>query len=257
MDINLLTISIGNSRVGLGVFAEGKLEQTARIALDHDKNLSSKIADAWRRIAAGDRPEVAVVSVNHARDEQVEQIVQTVTGQAIQWIPRDIALPIAVKTKPPTATGIDRVLNIAAAYEQMQKACIVVDAGTAVTVDVCNDAGEFLGGAIAPGAAMMLGALHEKIGALPKVALAQPKGVVGESTESAMLHGVYHGIRGMVKELAERYAMELGSWPEIIATGGDAQVLFEGWELVHAVAPDLLFYGIALAYVNHHTKPQK
>jgi pantothenate kinase type III len=58
----------------------------------------------------------------------------------------------------------------------------------------------------------------------------------------------------MVKELAENYATELGNWPDIIATGGDAPTLFEGWELIHAIAPDLTLYGIALAYTNHHIK---
>jgi type III pantothenate kinase len=57
-----------------------------------------------------------------------------------------------------------------------------------------------------------------------------------------------------VKELVENYATELGNWPDIIATGGDAPVLFEGWELIHAIAPDLTLYGIALAYTNHHIK---
>ena len=47
---------------------------------------------------------------------------------------------------------------------------------------------------------------------------------------------------------------ELGEWPDIIATGGDAKMLFEGWELIHAIAPDLTLYGIALAYVNHHAQ---
>ena len=69
-----------------------------------------------------------------------------------------------------------------------------------------------------------------------------------------MLHGVFYGIRGMVKELVENYATELGIWPDIIATGGDAPKLFEGWELIHAIAPDLTMYGIALAYANHHIK---
>jgi pantothenate kinase type III len=58
----------------------------------------------------------------------------------------------------------------------------------------------------------------------------------------------------MVKELTENYATALGFWPDIIATGGDAQMLFEGWELVHAISPDLTLYGIALAYTNHHIK---
>src|SRR5437016_4764069 len=80
----------------------------------------------------------------------------------LKWVGRQIDLPIKVLTEKPEETGVDRIVNIAAAHEQMEKACVVVDAGTAITVDCCNDAGEFLGGAIAPGARTMLAALHEK-----------------------------------------------------------------------------------------------
>src|SRR5262249_4626085 len=151
----------------------------------------------------------------------------------------------------PELTGVDRVLNVAAAYEQMGNATVVVDAGTAITIDVCNDSGEFLGGAIAPGASLMLTALHEKTAKLPLVKLAKPDDAWGKDTEQAIRQGVYHGIRGMVKEIVENYATALGQWPDIIATGGDAKALFEGWELIHAVSPDLTLYGIALAYANH------
>jgi hypothetical protein len=58
----------------------------------------------------------------------------------------------------------------------------------------------------------------------------------------------------MVKELTESYATALGYWPDIIATGGDAPLLFEGWELIHAIAPDLTLYGVALAYTEHYIK---
>jgi type III pantothenate kinase len=136
----------------------------------------------------------------------------------------------------------------------MQKGCVVVDAGTAITVDCCNDQGDFLGGAIAPGAQLMLDALHEKTAKLPRVDLAVPNAPIGQNTEQAILQGVYHGIRGTVKELVENYATHLGFWPDIIVTGGDAQKLFEGWELIHAVSPDLTFYGIALAYAEHYIK---
>ncbi len=136
----------------------------------------------------------------------------------------------------------------------MGNACVVVDAGTALTIDVCNDAGEFLGGAIAPGAAMMLHALHDKTALLPAVKLAKPEDAWGKNSEQAMLQGVYHGIRGIVKELVEQYATALGQWPDIIATGGDAAMLFGDWELIHAVSPDLTLYGIALAYTEHHIK---
>jgi type III pantothenate kinase len=197
---------------------------------------------------------VAAASVNPPLVAPLEQIVETVTGKRIQWVGEEVDLPINVLTETPADTGVDRVLNVAAAFEQMQKACVVVDAGTAVTISLCNDRGEFLGGAIAPGASMMLESLHENTAKLPQVALSVPREPFGRSTEQAILHGVYHGIRGMIKELVENYATELGQWPEIIATGGDAPKLFEGWELIHAIAPDLTLYGIALAYAEHHIK---
>jgi type III pantothenate kinase len=165
---------------------------------------------------------------------------------------QEVDLPIEVRTENPKQTGVDRVLNVAAAYEQLGKACVVVDAGTAVTVDFCNDAGEFLGGAIAPGAELMLSALHERMARLPEVKFETPEGAFGRDTVEAMRHGVYHGIRGLVREVVENYATSLNNWPELIATGGDAEKLFEGWELVHAISPDLTLYGIALAYANHH-----
>jgi type III pantothenate kinase len=163
-------------------------------------------------------------------------------------------LPIPVKTEAPEETGVDRILAVAAAYEQMGKACVVVDAGTAITINVCDDKGRFLGGAIAPGVRLQLEALHDKTAQLPAVRFSAPTDPWGTSTQQAILHGVFHGIRGMVKELVENYATELGQWPDLIATGGDAATLFTDWELVHAIAPNLILYGIALAYTEHHIK---
>ena len=82
--------------------------------------------------------------------EAMEHVVNQAIGKPIEWVGRDLDLPIKVATDNPTETGVDRVLNVAAAYEQMGKACAVVDAGTAFTVDCCDDEGKFLGGAIAP-----------------------------------------------------------------------------------------------------------
>lgn len=254
MDINLLVINVGNSRLALGVFVAGTLEFSTRIPLSQRADWPGKIADAWGRIADTEQPAVAGASVNHDLDATIQQIVTQQTGQSIQWVGRELDLPIKVNTHPPTDTGVDRILNIAAAYEQMQKACIVVDAGSAITVDLCNDAGEFLGGAILPGVNMMLDALHDKTGALPRITFATPEGPIGDSTEQALRHGAFHAVRGLVKELAEQYATELGAWPEIIATGGDAPALFDHWELIHAIAPDLTLYGIALAYAEHHIR---
>lgn len=254
MDINLLVVNVGNSRLSLGVFEAGELKSVRRMDLDDQSNLQGVITELWNTIATSQQPAVAGASVNPAAKAVIEPILERATSQKIQWVGEAIDLPIDVLTEEPKATGVDRILNVAAAYEQMQKACIVVDAGTAITVDLCNDQGQFVGGAISPGVRMMLDAMHEHTAALPQVQFVPPSKSVGRNTRQAMLHGVYHGVRGMVKELAENYASEIGTWPEIISTGGDAQALFSDWELMHAVAPDLTLYGVALAYANHHIK---
>ncbi len=254
MEINLLVLNAGNSRLAIGAFVAGQLEYSTRIRNEQRGDWAGRIAEAWSRIQGKENAAIAVASVNGSLEDALEQAIAQATGQKPEKVGRDIDLPIKVLTDRPEETGVDRVLNIAAAYEQMGKGCVVVDAGTAITVDCCNNEGAFLGGAIAPGVAMMLDALHERTVRLPRVQMEVPEAPFGKNTEQAILHGVYHGIRGMIKELVENYATELGYWPDIVATGGDAPKLFEGWELIHAVAPDLTLYGIALAYAEHHIR---
>jgi type III pantothenate kinase len=251
MDINLLALGVGNSRLAVGVFVAGELLKVDRIPLADRDQWQAAIAKGWSTLAGG---AVAAASVNPPLNPAIEEAVRTIADQSVQWIGREIDIPIGVETQNPRETGVDRILNVAAAFEQIGKACIVVDAGTAVTVDCCNDNGDFLGGAIAPGVSLMLDSLAEKTAGIGRVSFSLPAGAVGDSTSSAVSQGIYHAIRGLVREVAESYAEHLGQWPEIIATGGDADQLFKGWELIHAVAPDLGLYGIALAYTEHHIK---
>jgi type III pantothenate kinase len=254
MDINLLAISVGNSRMALGPFVGGALQHVLRVSHEQRADWPAIITQAWMPIAKREGAAVAAATVNPPLVEPLELAVNGATNHDIEWVGSDLDLPIKVRTKTPAETGIDRTLNMAAAFEQMGKGCVVVDAGTAITIDCCNDAGEFLGGSISPGVGMQLDALHDKTARLPRVNFAKPAGTFGDNTEQAILQGVYHGIRGLVKELAENYATELGYWPDIIATGGDAPALFEGWELIHAIAPDLTLYGLALAYTEHQIR---
>jgi len=245
-----MVLNVGNSRLSAGVFEAGELRHIVRVPHQDRAQWPKIITETWAHLDGKPGASIAAASVNPAVAEPLELVVTQVTGRKVAWVGREIELPINVQTENPAETGVDRVLNIAAAYEQLEKACVVVDAGTAVTVDFCNDNGDFLGGAIAPGVNLMLESLNTGTARLPRVTFDLPTGAVGKSTVEAIRHGVYHGIRGMVKELVENFATELGRWPEVIATGGDARALFDGWELMHAIAPDLVFYGIALAYLE-------
>lgn len=259
MEINLIALDVGNSRLKIGVFKGGKLTYTRRIGADQQIDWRGTLEQSWAEIAGRDNAEVAAASSSPGHESAVEAAVLAATGRHPQWIGigRDIELPITVRTRIPQRTGVDRVLNVAAAYEQLGKSCCVVDAGSAVTIDFCDDTGAFLGGVIAPGAAAQLRALHEAAPHLPEPKLFKPAGAFGDDSESAVNAGIYYGIRGLVRAVVEKHAMTLDTWPEVIATGGDAAVLFAddpAGGLVHAVTPDLIFYGIAHAYAEHHIR---
>ncbi|MFT3786042.1 MAG: type III pantothenate kinase [Tepidisphaeraceae bacterium] len=253
MDINLLVIGVGNSRLHVGTFVAGELRHVRHIPHAQQADWQALLADVWKELAVLSA-EIAGCSVVPGKLEAVEHAVKQATGKDVQWVGSDIDLPIAVTTTEPKQTGIDRVLVTAAAYEQLEKACVVVDAGTALTINLCNNEGALVGGAIAPGVSLMLQSLHTGTAKLPDVPFAAPTDAFGVDTAGAIRHGVTASLRGLVQTMAERWAEQMGTWPEVIATGGDAHTLFDDWEVVHAVSPDLLLYGIALAYTKHHIK---
>ena len=146
MDINLLTLNVGNSRLAIGVFAAGELQYSVRVSHEQRNEWPGRLAEAWARIKDLDQPAVVGATVNPALIEPLEHAVQQATKQEVQWVGREVDLPIKVLTDKPEETGVDRVLNIAAAYEQLGKACVVVDAGTATPAEI---AGLDLEGALA------------------------------------------------------------------------------------------------------------
>lgn len=253
MDINLLVLAIGNSRLHAGVFVAGELKVVRHLSADVPEDWTAMLTDIWKEFGDASA-EVAAASVVPSLNSRLEQAVEAATGQDIQWVGSDIDLPITITTKEPAKTGVDRALVTAAAFEQLGKACVVVDAGTAITVNLCNNEGALVGGAILPGVSTMIEALHEKTAQLPNITFETPETSYGADTTDAIRHGISGAVRGLVQNMAERWAEEMGTWPEVIATGGDAAALFTDWEIAHAISPNLLMYGLALAYTNHHIK---
>src|SRR5579884_1576833 len=131
MDINVLVLNVGNSRLAMGAFAAGELGEVTRVPHGQRRDWPRAIAQAWARVATREGAAVVAAGVNPALVEPLEHAIEQVTGRRTLWVGREVELPIRVLTDAPQQTGVDRVLNVAAAYEQMQKACAVVDAGTA------------------------------------------------------------------------------------------------------------------------------
>lgn len=247
--MNLIAINVGNTRTQLGAFAEGKVVEQTHVSNDDLGELSA-IARRMYESASGGGEDVVVylASVNDTVSTQVERIVGEALDQKIWRMEADVNIPIGRKLDGGAFVGEDRLLAAAAAYDKFKQAAIVVDAGTAVTVDFVDGEGTFHGGAILPGMRMMLQSLHEHTAQLPGVEPDKPAEPIGHNTAQAMLSGAFHGVRGAVRELAEKYAEIYMAYPKIIATGGDAELLFDGYDLVEAIIPELTLSGMAVAH---------
>jgi type III pantothenate kinase len=151
----------------------------------------------------------------------------------------------------PNSIGPDRLANAVAARHHYGAPSVVVDFGTAVTFDVVDRQGNYVGGIIAPGLAVMTDYLHEKTALLPRIRIREIKNAVGKSTEQAMLAGAVHGYRGLIRELISKLKRELRAQRlPVVATGGYAKLIASKLPEIKAVRPDLTLEGLRLNWLN-------
>jgi type III pantothenate kinase len=156
---------------------------------------------------------------------------------------------IGIDYPNPKSIGADRLANAVAVRHRFGAPAVVVDFGTAVTFDVVNRKGNYVGGIIAPGLSAMTDYLHEKTALLPKITIREIKAVIGKSTEEAMLIGAVHGYRGLIRGLLNELKQTLKSDPlPVVATGGYAQLLTARIPEITAVEPLLTLQGLQLVW---------
>ena len=159
--------------------------------------------------------------------------------------------PIPLDVDEPKSVGADRALNAIAAHERYDGDLIVIDFGTATTFDVVDASGAYKGGIIAPGINLSLDALVNAAAKLPRIAIEAPDGnmsVIGRTTESQMLAGIYWGYVAMMEGLVSRLKAEIARPVRVIATGGLAVLFDKHTDLFDAVEPDLTIRGLSLLY---------
>jgi type III pantothenate kinase len=136
-------------------------------------------------------------------------------------------LGIEVRIDKPSEAGADRLVNAIGAHIAYAGDLIVIDSGTATTLDVIAADGAFEGGVIAPGINLSMEALHNAAAKLPRVAIQKPQRVVGTDTVGAMQSGVFWGYIGLIEGLIARIKGERDAPLTVVATGGVAS-LFHG-----------------------------
>src|SRR4051812_37757406 len=118
MDINLLALNIGNSRLAVGAFVGGELVFVKRVPNDDRSQIRDAISEAWKKLEDRDEPTIAGASVNPTMSDTIEHMVLQSLGRTVHWVGEEIDLPMKVLTDAPDQTGVDRIINMAAAYEQ-------------------------------------------------------------------------------------------------------------------------------------------
>lgn len=160
------------------------------------------------------------------------------------------AWPILLDVDEPHNVGADRALNAIAAHAKYQGDLIVIDFGTATTWDVVAADGAYKGGIIAPGINLSLDALVAAAAKLPRIAIEAPEDttVIGRTTQSQMLSGIYWGYVAMLEGLTTRVKAEIGRPATVVATGGLATLFQQHTSVFDAVEPDLTIQGLAQLY---------
>lgn len=265
--MSVLAIDIGNSRIGFNVYTAGKAQDIA-LRLTHtqlDAELESTLKSLWEKCEGETRSnedghsDVVIASVVPEAARHIAQGVLRHLNVHAKIIGEHLAVPMKTALRDEKTVGTDRLLAALASYVNIEKACVIVQLGSALVVDCIDDEGIFRGGAIAPGLQMGAKALEVHTAQLPEVSLTPPTDDVpfGRYTQEAINLGLYVGARGAIRELIERYATALGAWPHVVATGGDAQALLGQSELVDSFVPDLVLQGAALVWEHHRDKEEE
>jgi type III pantothenate kinase len=244
----ILLCDIGNTHIHLGLANRSRV--TNQVNIPTAKCFSGSLSKSIEDFLDNGRLEgVAICSVVPRLTPLVSRVIKTRYGLDCLELTAKTVVGIGIEYPEPESIGPDRLANAIAVKRHFGAPAIVVDFGTAVTFDVVNRRGNYIGGIIAPGLAAMTDYLHEKTALLPRIKIREVSQVVGKNTEQAMLIGAVHGYRGLVSELIAELRRELKTRRlPVVATGGYAKLIAAKIPGITAVEPLLTLEGLRLVW---------
>jgi type III pantothenate kinase len=248
---NLLILEIGNSHIAVATSIKQQIRTQERFGHDQLTALLDHAEQAWAALPDDAQKAVVAASVVPQLTQTLCEVIARRLGSPALIVGHNVRRPILLAVESPESVGIDRVCSAAAAYDQIRAACAIASFGTAITIDCVNSEGVFMGGAILPGLALQAKSLHTGTAMLPEATIQATGSVYGTTTEQAISNGVLYGVAGALREIIERYATDLKTWPRLVATGGNAELVCRQCDFVDHLVPDLCVRGISLAYNKH------
>ena len=249
----LLVVDVGNTQTHFGTYAGDELVEhwrfaTARESTADELGARLRALLELRGVGLADLDASIVSSTVPQLEPEWLAMVRRYLSHEMLAVGPGLKTGMAIRIDNPRELGADRLVNAVAAYERVGGTVISVDFGTAVNYDVVSEAGEYLGGVIAPGVEVSLEALTERGAKLPKIDLAPPRHAIGKSTVEAIRSGVIYGYAGQVDAIVRRLKDELDEEADVIATGGLASHIVPYTEEIDEVDDLLTLAGLKLLH---------
>jgi type III pantothenate kinase len=238
---------VGNSRVKWGLCAPDGSRVVEPVSLADDPAAWREQLALWAPRLAGGRPPLWVLA--SVRPERSERLRDWLLGQGsrVAVLSRADQLPLTVALERPDHVGIDRLLDAVAAKSRLPagRPAVLVDAGSAVTVDWLDEAHVFRGGSIFPGLRLMAEALHAYTALLPLVTVTEPvPPLPGSDTRRAMQAGIFHAVAGGIERIARQLTVQSAVGPQVFLTGGEAGLLHAALGMPAVLWPEQTLEGI-------------
>lgn len=252
----LLAIDVGNSNTTLGVFqgatlvADWRIRTQSKRTVDEYGVMIRDLLD-FAGLDFSDIDGIAISNVVPPSASALLEFCLKYLGQEPYVVDPSGDHGVRIRYEPRSDVGADRIVNAVAAFMLYGGPAVVVDLGTATTLDAISAGGEYLGGAIAPGIGISVDALFAAAARLPRIELVRPPSAIGATTKTSMQSGIIYGFAGQIDALVERFCLELGDSPKVIATGGLAEFIAPETKTIQIVNPLLMLDGLRLMHEKH------
>ena len=253
----LLAIDVGNTNITFGIFRDETILHQWRIQTDRDKTSDEygieleQILSHFHYNSTMIR-DVIIGSVVPDLMHTLPAMSQRFLGIHPLVVGEDTKTGIPIRMDNPKEVGADRIVNAVAGYAYYGGPMVIVDIGTAITFDVLNEKGEYIGGSIAPGIGITAEALFLRTAKLPKIELIEPERAIAKNTVAAMQSGLVTGFIGLIDRLIEETLAELKEQGmndvKVVATGGYSLLLAKPSRYVQTIDKDLTLHGLRMIY---------
>lgn len=249
----LLAIDIGNTNLVIGCMEHDQIRFKARIATDRLRTSDQYGVEIKNMIEAyGVRlsqiDDCIISSVVPPVFHSVRTGVMKIIGKQPMVVGPGLKTGLDIHMDVPSQVGSDRIVIAVAALAEYKAPLILIDMGTATTIEVVEPDNRYIGGLIIPGVRVSLDALTSRTAQLPGISLDKPKQVLGKNTVDCMRSGMMYGTAAMLDGLVDRIREELGHEFTILATGGMAQFITPLCRHQMILEKDLLLKGLNILY---------